>query len=170
MLELVTVLPIFLVSGFLLLRLILVMIGMHKGPLLALFEKYGDEENHFYPVPRLMLWLGVFLVSAQIAFSGIVPVPFIVRHVGAALLAIVYMSSHFLPDSVRKYWQEYPPLPTWYHELRERTGRDERRRIAYMWLRMPLRTRLLFNSNHHAFSQWADLIIMGTVSKDELVF
>ncbi|MEQ8675382.1 MAG: hypothetical protein RLP44_10785 [Aggregatilineales bacterium] len=170
MLALVAVLPIFLISGFLLIRLILVMIGMHKAPLLALFEKYGDDENHFYPLPRMMLWLGIFLISTQLAFSEIFNLPSFIMAVGVFLVIIVYMVSNFIPDSVREYLQEFPPFPPWYHDLRARTERDERRRIAYMWLRLPLRTRLLFNSNNRAFFQWADLIIMATVTKDEIVF
>ena len=52
--------------------------------------------------------------------------------------------------------------PRWIHELREYTTRDERRRIAYNWLRLPLRTRLHYNSDDRAFMLWADLLVLST--------
>jgi hypothetical protein len=53
--------------------------------------------------------------------------------------------------------------PRWLFELGERTSRLERRRIAYMWLRLPLRLRLIYNSNDRAFLEWADMVILSTL-------
>ncbi len=161
MIELLCTAPVFLVSGFLLVRLGLVIIGMHKGPLLSLFEKYGDEENHFAPIPRIIGLLGVCTISGSIFFSQFMQIPVVVAYIGVLCMFIYYLIQFWLPEAFRAITDEFPPLPVWYHQLRERTGREERRRIAYMWLRLPARTRLLYNSNTRAFEHWADLIIIA---------
>jgi hypothetical protein len=47
-------------------------------------------------------------------------------------------------------------------ELVGRTTRAERRRLAYMWLRLPAKLRLIYNSNDRAFMEWADMVILST--------
>ncbi len=56
-------------------------------------------------------------------------------------------------------------LPHWYVELRERTTREERRRIAYMWLCLPRSTRLHYNGSDRNFQIWADQVILATISQ-----
>ena len=164
MVELFFGLPIFVLSAGLLFRLMLVLSGLHKGPLLALFEKYGDEENHLYPIPRLAFWFGTLCLSGYIAFYNIIFMPVVVVYIGLVLLLAAYLYVFWLPAEVRYKTGDFPPVPTWYHNLRQRTSRAERRRIAYMWLRLPWRARLTYNSNNRAFFAWADLVIMGTVN------
>jgi hypothetical protein len=67
-----------------------------------------------------------------------------------------------------KYHFMFLPYPRWYHELRERTTRYERRRIGFMWLHLPARARLSYNSSDRWFFIWADFIIMGTIREEEL--
>lgn len=149
------------ISALYLLREVLIMVGFLKGPLLHFFERYGDDEPLYYPWPRLLAGtagLSVFLFSYVSYYQ-----PHWFLPVGPALvmLIIAYVLSQrqtFATDHA----DVLLPLPRWYVRLREDTSRLERRRIAYMWLRLSPRTRLLLNSSDNAFFQWADLIIAGT--------
>ena len=44
-------------------------------------------------------------------------------------------------------------FPSWYREIVDHTTREERRKLSYMWLSLPLRTRLLYNAQHARVSQ-----------------
>lgn len=160
---LVISLPAFILSGIILSRMVLILAGLHKGPILNLFEKYGDGEHHFQPVLVFLLWGGVLLWAGSDVGSRLINIPSIVGSIGIILLVLAYIFAQ-LPVHVRFAANSSLRAPTWYHRLYTYTGREERRQIAYMWLRLPLRTRLIFNSNDRAFFQWADLIIMASVS------
>lgn len=157
-------LPLFLVSMAILGRLSLIFIGMYKSPLLQLFEKYGDDENHFFPLPRMLFWLGIAMATGADAISWIgFWVPEVVGIIGFLFMFLSYAVTA-LPIHLKQPLDTFPPLPTWYHRLRVETSREERRRIAYVWLKLPPKTRLLLNSNDHAFFLWTDLIILSTTS------
>jgi hypothetical protein len=143
-------------------RSVLILIGVYKDPILRQFEKYGDDESIYYPIPFLLLAMSIFaftlaeLVSRNIRSGFLLWLPGILLLVGAVLL-------YERRDIAERYPQIFLAFPRWYHQLREDTNRLERRRIAYMWLRLPWRTQLIYNSNSTAFLVWADLIVMGTV-------
>ena len=40
--------------------------------------------------------------------------------------------------------------------------------LAYMWLHLPLRAQLSYNSSDTMFMVWADFVIMGTIREEEL--
>jgi hypothetical protein len=75
---------------------------------------------------------------------------------------LAWIAWHFA-DHVRSHIDFMLVLPIWYAKLRENTTRSEQRRLAYMWLRLPLRTRLLYNASDHYFFLWADLVIAASV-------
>lgn len=155
-------LPLFTVSLGILGRLALIFIGTYKAPLLQLFEKYGDDENRFFPLPRLLFWMGMAMASgADVLSWGGFFIPETVGIIGILFMLMSYCVV-MLPMSLRDILDEFPPLPTWYHRLRKHTSREERRRIAYVWLKLPRKTRLLLNSNNHAFFLWTELIILST--------
>ncbi len=159
-------LPLFLLSVIMLARLAMIVTGIHKGPLLNLFEKYGDAEDNFYITPRALFWSGVLTFSLRGVFSGLIYIPSRWEILGALLAASGYFYTRLSPE-VKNIRLSLPALPFWYNELRERTTREERRRLAYMWLRLPLRTRLLYNTHDRAFFVWADLVIMATLRSSE---
>jgi len=76
-------------------------------------------------------------------------------------------ASYTYPQISKKINLKLMRFPRWYHELRERTTRYERRRIGYMWLHLPLRARLTYNSSDSLFLLWADFVIMGTIREEE---
>jgi len=159
---LIITLPTFVFSLFIAGRLALILTGLYKSPLLTLFEKYGDEENYFFPLPRLLFWTGTLMFSGADVFNEMAfYVPSVVPIVGFLFMILGY-GAVTLPPHLQQSLDAYPPFPLWYHRLREHTSREERRRIAYIWLRLPARTRLLLNSNDRAFFHWTDLIILAT--------
>lgn len=160
-----TLIPLIL-SLIFLMRTVLMMAGFLKGPILATFEKYGDAENVYYPLPSLLLWSGMLVLSVG---PWIAPglrswVPIVLP---SLLLFIGAYAAYTNPDFALQHPDIFLSYPRWYYELRERTSRYERRRIAYMWLTLPPRLRLAYNGSDRAFNQWADLVIMATMRYDE---
>jgi hypothetical protein len=162
------VLILFLVCAFCLLRSALVVTGMYKAPILHSFEKYGGEEDFYYPVIYLAVWLFAFLIVLafllyQARFPRVLRDQFFVYIIFAPVGLIAWRVYALMA----KYAKEHPELflvyPHWYTNVRERTSRAERRRLAYMWLHLPWRTRLLYNSSDQAFLIWVDLVILATL-------
>lgn len=144
----------------------LILSGLLKDPILRTFEKYGDTEHVYNPLPSILLWTGLMLISLAPLTVQVLPSMVTLIAPGMALVTLAlwtYRSPRLALD--------YPHLllrfPHWYADLRERTSRYERRRIAYLWLALPWRLRLLYNGSDHAFSLWADLVIMATMRYDE---
>ena len=162
---------VFFVSLVLLLRTGLVLSGLLKGPVLHSFEKYGDEENFYYPLAQLMLWSIPLFMSI---FFGIVQ-PWLSQRptsppLTAFLTVVVILITIWLYPHITTLAKQHPDIflryPRWYARLRRRTSRAERRRIAYRWLQLPYRLRLIYNGNDTAFFQWVDLVIIATIGAD----
>lgn len=143
-----------------LLRVGMMMTGRYKSPLLAQFEKYGGDELRFNPYPALVGWSGLALMSGYESGRRIIAVPEAMPQLGL-LLSITGLALYIQP-ALRAWLAALAPRPPWYRHLMDMTTRIERRRLAYMWLRLPRRTRLRYNVNDRAFFQWAELIIMAT--------
>ena len=161
----VTLIPIALCL-ILLMRTVLILSGLLKGPILQSFEKYGDNETVYYPLPSLLLWSGilVFSVGPLIAPGLRSWSPIVVM--GGGLLVGAYFA-YTNPNFALEHPNIFLIYPRWYFELRERTSRFERRRLAYMWLALPAGLRLAYNGSDRAFNQWADLVIMATMRYEE---
>ena len=155
-----------LISIAFLLRIGLILTGLLKGPILHTFEKYGDTENVYYPLPSLLLWGGVFLLSITriMAVTANIWLPATIP--GLALLVGAYIAQAH-PELPQQYPRLFMSYPRWYFDLRDRTSRYERRRLAYMWLWLPPRLRFIYNGSDRAFNQWADLVIMATMRYED---
>ena len=149
-------------SGLMLLRMVLMISGQLKGPVLQYYERYGDEEIYFFPLPNLLMWLGLTVITGGFVLEiwQIVLVPTV--PIGVFLFAMAGVG-YYAQRWVRQSADDLPLLPRWANTLFDNTTRHERRRIAYMWLRLPLRTRLLYNANDRAFFGWAELVIVATL-------
>lgn len=153
----VTELIIFLVALYFLARTVLVIAGNVKGPVIRTWQYYGPEEPIYQPIPHFLLWFGLF----SLILPSIATIHFPMEAVAFLFIVIAY----FLftnPHIARKYPHIFLRYPRWMYELNARTGRYERRRIAFMWLRLPRRLRAVYNSDDHAFAEWADFVILGT--------
>ena len=80
------------------------------------------------------------------------------------LTVMLGYTAHEWPDEIRQRLPFLMPAPGWYADLYPRTTLIERRRIAYMWLRLPRALRHHYNQHDDAFLRWADLVIVGTFS------
>lgn len=137
-------------------RAIFVMTGMYKDPVLAKFEHFGEDEPVFSPLLNITLWgLGLLYLLLFLLFpSGMLFVIGII--VGVPLVSARQEIDQFIKN------QQAPTrmLPLWYGDLTERTTRQERRRIAYMWLRLPPRTRLIYNTSTPYFMHWVEQVLL----------
>lgn len=143
-------------------RLGLVFTGMLKGPILSTFEQYGPEEPVYFPVPQIFLWPGVVVLTAGAILRDVVPLTLSLWPLGVVLLLCAGLT-YGQRDRLQDWWAALPVYPGWYSQLLQQTSRGDRRRIAYMWLRLPRRTRLLYNANHRLFFVWAEQVIVSTV-------
>ena len=154
------------ISLIFLLRIGLILMGLLKGPILQTFEKYGDQETVYYPLPSILLWMGILLISLTVYFAQATTITLPTGLPGVLLIIGSYLA-YTNPHIARQYPQIFMIYPRWYYQLRDRTSRYERRRLAYMWLWLPQRLRLIYNASDRAFNQWADLVIMASMRYDE---
>src|SRR5690606_37559229 len=64
------ILLLLLISLALLIRTVLIAIGLLKGPVLQTFEKYGDDETIYHPMPAMLLWTGMLLITVSPAIAA----------------------------------------------------------------------------------------------------
>ena len=137
-------------------RAIFVMTGMYKDPVLAKFEHFGEEEPVFSPILNIAIWSLLLLYLLLFLFF-----PTGTLIVLGILVAIPLISARQEIDQFIKSRQSPTRmLPIWYGDLTERTTRQERRRIAYMWLRLPARTRIIYNTSTPYFMHWVDQVLL----------
>ena len=138
------------------LRSFLIVVGTYKDPVLASFENYG-EEKVFSPMSGLIVWAVLFIYFSLFLYyqAGFL---FIIGLMAGAWLAAMREK---YDEWIFRYPGFFRMFPHWYFELVQRTDREERRRIAYLWLRLPLKTRLLYNARSEYFHQWVDLVLLS---------
>jgi hypothetical protein len=140
------------------LRSFLIVMGTYKDPVLASFEHYG-EEKIVSPIFSLTVWVILFIYFSLFLYVQAGPL------FSLGLLLIIFIASmrERLDEWRYKYDTLFRVFPRWYFELVQRTDREERRRIAYLWLRLPLATRLLYNARSEYFHHWVDLVLMSII-------
>ena len=152
-----TVLPVFMFAvTVLFLRACLVTLGYYKEPILTAFQQYGDEVG-FSPLFESFAWGGVL---AYLLFIILVPSSFLVL-IGVFGFVVFVMLYWRIRDSVLRHPQIFLRFPNWYREIVDHTTREERRKLSYMWLALPLRTRLLYNAQHEEFRKWVELVVLS---------
>ncbi len=153
-----------LLSAAYLISLILIAVGLYKDPILHHFERYAEADDAFYLLPRLLLASGLFALAGGFLFTATLAPRFPAFLIGGILLLLAYVAREY-----RRYMLAYSQIflsfPHWYAELRERTTREERRRIAYMWLCLPRPMRSHLSGSDRHFLVWADQVILATVTQ-----
>ena len=150
-----------------LVRSTLILVGYLKEPILRTFSEYGPREKLYLPGQPLLAWSGALSFCAGLWATPFQGLSATLTMLGI-LTEIVVALGYTYAEQAEKIHLRILNYPLWYHELRERTTRYERRRIAYMWLHLPLRARLSYNSSDRMFMIWADFVIMGTTREEEL--
>jgi hypothetical protein len=141
------------------LRAFLIIVGVYKDPVLASFEKYGAEVI-YSPLLNLVAWVGFFL---YLSLFWLIQTEIVL---GLGLLLLVPAAAfreHFRDTLIQRH-EWFRVLPRWYYDLVLQTDREERRRIAYLWLYLPMRTRMLYNAHNDLFGQWVEQVLM-TISR-----
>ena len=151
------VLPLFMfIATLLFLRACLVTLGFYKEPILTAFQQYGDEVG-FSPLFESCAW-GCAL--AYLLFILLVPSSFLIL-IGVFFFVMFVMLYWRIKDSILNHPDIFLRFPRWYREIVDRTSREERRKLSYMWLALPLRTRLLYNAHHEEFRKWVELVVLS---------
>ena len=148
-------------------RALLVTAGVHKAPILHSFEKYGGDEAPYLPMLYLVLWSGIFLILVWILFSLYIQSKVSLLSVGITFGFIGYIFYVRLERWAQAHPTVFMRYPRWYSELNSRTTREERRRLGYMWLRLPFNLKLVYDTNDRAFFQWVDLVLVATAPYGE---
>jgi len=153
-----------LLSTVYLLVLILIAIGYFKDPVLRQFERYAEQDDSFHLLPSVLFAMGLVALFSGMLFSATVAPRY-----SPLLMALVLLFLAYVARANRKRMNAFPELflafPRWYADLRQRTTREERRRIAYMWLCLPRRMRLHLDGSDRHFLIWADQVILATVTQ-----
>lgn len=150
-----------LLSSAYLIRTGLILIGLLKSPVLRCFERYSTFNDAYYPLPGLLAGLGVLVLCLSVLLRGISGTTF-PAYLPGLLILLLAVVAHRAFGLASRFPGLFLGLPKWYAELRERTTREERRRIAFMWLALPRRTRLYYEWHTRAFTHWVDLVIVST--------
>lgn len=149
------------ISILFVIRSVLLITGLLKGPILHRFEKYGDRENFLPFLTPLLAWLGLFVILSNFLLLVQWQVELNVGQMGLAFIIIAllaYRWPHWFSDRYGLLFNH----PRWLAEITGRTTRAERRRLAYMWLRLPFKLRVIYNSSDRAFMEWADMVILSS--------
>jgi hypothetical protein len=78
-------------------------------------------------------------------------------------LPLIAIRETFL-EMLYKHHEIFRIFPLWYYRLVQNTDREERRRLAYMWLRLPTKTRMTYNTHTVLFDQWVEQVLV-TISR-----
>ncbi|MCL4249616.1 MAG: hypothetical protein KJ065_15845 [Anaerolineae bacterium] len=154
--------PLILIGSFQLIRTVLVISGRRKGPLLRVFEAYTDKPQAYNSLRAVAVWITVVIIGVLIYLSETMTLP-IAAFIPLVLAIATAVWANEQPDFIRQYLPFLMPEPRWFVDLSSRTTLTERRHIAYMWLKLPRRTRILYDHHDGAFRIWVDLVIMGTL-------
>jgi hypothetical protein len=143
-------------------RLVLLMSGRWKGPILSAWTRYQPEEAQFDPLPALTLWAGLLTTIIGMAAVNASSVEAPLYAIGLLLLALarVLHSWHG-----RARMRAALGLPRWMRALEARSTREERRHLGWMWQRLPAATRQHFNEDDRAFAMWTDLVMLTTIQQ-----
>jgi hypothetical protein len=144
------------IAFVLFLRACLVTLGWYKEPILSAFQQYGDEVG-FSPLFDSIVWGWIL---AYLLLLVIVPSSFLVV-LGVLIFAISATLYWRIKDSILNHPEVFLRYPRWYREIVNTTSREERRKLSYMWLGLPLRTRLLYNAHEEAFRKWVELVVLS---------
>jgi hypothetical protein len=121
--------------------------------MMANFREYG-EEHKVYPLVRLALALGAFCLLLAFLLTGVV-----LRTSASALAVFSFVGAYAIS---RVDWLR-TIMPRWYFSMLHESNRQERRAIAYAWLRLPFRTRLRLNGDGYAFRVFVDEIRLTVI-------
>ncbi|MBI5959647.1 MAG: hypothetical protein HY866_12975 [Chloroflexi bacterium] len=136
-----------------------IVFGLYKDPLMSCFRWYGPEKR-YYPLCRFLEMLAAWSLMVSSMLDSLTtnsretwlyaPAMFF------ALSLLAFASSLI----ARKQTTLREALPFWYSELMGSTTRQERRQLAFAWLRIPLKMRWHLSGDQASFRVWVDMVRM----------
>ncbi|MDZ4771082.1 MAG: hypothetical protein SGJ24_18325 [Chloroflexota bacterium] len=144
-------------------RVGLIAAGVLKSPIMTFLARYDTSDTYFL-LPQALLVLALFVGSLSGLLGQIEP------RAGAAMpiagiLAVLSYGAWMLKNRAAHHAHILALFPLWIVRLTQETTREERRRIAFLWLRLPQRARWRYDFSPHHFALWCDLVILGTVTQ-----
>lgn len=150
-------------AAVLLVRAVMIAAGLHKGPVMAFLAQYTSDDT-YYVLPGVFGWLTLFLWAGATSLAFIEP-----RTAGAQVLAVpaalLTLAAWAARGAAGTTWPWLTALPAWLNEMSAFTTREERRRIAFLWMRLPKQAQLHYSVSAYHFHLWCDLVILGTVTQ-----
>lgn len=147
---------IFIGSCLFFIRAVLVTFGYYKEPVLSAFQQYGEEVG-FSPLLDMFVW---GIVVAYLIFVVIVPSSLLILF--GVVSIILFVAGYWqVKENIMNHPEIFLQYPRWYRDIVDHTSREERRKISYMWLGLPFRTRLLYNAREDAFRKWVELVVIS---------
>jgi hypothetical protein len=137
--------------------------GVYKHSMMNHFRRYG-EEWPVSPLGRLALAGGVWLIAASaMVRDQLLPTSYFYRMFPPNTLLLLGLAALGMYFVITRRPELRYVLPLWYHELLRHTSRQERRQIAFAWLRIPARLRWRLSGDQASFRVWAELVRLTVI-------
>jgi hypothetical protein len=137
--------------------------GLYKNSMMAHLRKYG-EERIAHPICRFLNVLGACLLAMAVTIPTVFdPTTYTYRLLPPVVFVVLAFLAFGSSLAANQNESFRDGLPFWYHDLMVNTSRQERRHIAYAWLRIPRQMRWRFNADQKAFRAWAELVRLTVI-------
>jgi hypothetical protein len=137
--------------------------GMFKNSLMAYLRHYGEDEP-IYPVCRLLAAASAFcLMTAIVMYHSVMPSSYLYRLFPPETFEVMALAGLVANLLIRRQNDLRQALPRWYFTLLHETSRQERRQLAFAWLRIPFRLRWRLNGDQASFYVWSELVRLTVI-------
>jgi uncharacterized membrane protein len=137
--------------------------GLYKNSMMAHLRKYG-EERLAYPICRFLNVLGICCLALALTIPTLFdPTSYTYRLLPPVMFVVLAFLSFGSSLAANQNTTVRQALPLWYHDLLLSTSRQERRHIAFAWLRIPHQLRWRLNADQKAFRAWAELVRLTVI-------
>jgi hypothetical protein len=137
--------------------------GLYKDSMMAHLRKYG-EERLALPICRFLNVLGACWLTAALSIPTVFnPTGYVYRVLPPTVFVVLALVAFGASLAAQQHPVMREALPRWYHDLLLSTSRQERRHVAYAWLRIPRRLRWRLNADQRAFHAWVDLVRLTVI-------
>lgn len=137
--------------------------GMYKNSLMDYFRHYG-EDRPISPLFRFLVVAGLLCICLMLLVSELVdPRSYLYRVFPPSVFTMLALMAFGAAFLVRRQPVLRESLPRWYSDLMHLATRQERRQIAFAWLRISWRLRWRLNGDQASFYVWAELVRLTVI-------
>ncbi len=137
--------------------------GLYKDSLLETFRQYG-EESRSYPLVNLLVMGAAWCFTSGMLLSAITTSSsFFARLLPGTIFTLLALALFGAAIFIYQQPDLRTALPSWYARLLREGSRQERRHIAWAWLRLPRLMRLRLSGDQKAFEVWAELVRLTVI-------